>query len=84
MDISGGRDIELAPLILGAAEDGFAELARDPVLSVAAVLLMVVSLAWLVVARLITVNMRRAAYRKLRAQGRRQPVPPKDVWSAPP
>lgn len=83
MEFSGGTDIELASLVLSATEDGFAELARDPVLSVAAVLLMVVSLAWVVVARLITVNMRRAAQRRMRAQGRKPPAP-KNVWADPP
>ena len=75
-------EIVLASLVF-AARDGFAELARDPVLSVAAVLLMVVSLAWMVVARLITVNMRRAAVRRMRAQGRKPPVP-KNPWAEPP
>ena len=84
MDLSGAPDLELASLLLSQADEGFAELARDPVLSVAAVLLMVVSLAWVIVARLITVNMRRIATRRLRAQGRRQPVPPKKVWTEPP
>ena len=77
-----GPDIELASLVL-AAKDGFAELARDPVLSVAAVLLMVVSLAWLFVSRMITVNMRRAAVRRMRAQGRKPPAP-KNPWAEPP
>jgi len=39
------------------------EFARDPALTVAAVLLIVVSLAWIVVARMIWVNLRRAAAR---------------------
>ena len=84
MDLSPSADIELASLVFSQAEEGFAELARDPVLSVAAVLLMVVSLAWVIVARLITVNMRRVAARRLRAQGRRPPVSPKKMWTEPP
>ncbi len=75
-------EIDLAAFVF-AAPRGFTELSREPVLSVAAVLLMVVSLAWVLVARMITVNMRKAAYRRLRAQGRRTPAG-KDVWSNPP
>jgi len=50
------------------------EFAQDPALTVAAVLLIVVSLAWIVVARLIWINLRRAAAKAERlAQQRRRP-----------
>ena len=49
------------------------EFARDPALTVAAVLLIVVSLAWIIVARMIWINLRRAAARAERiAQQRRR------------
>jgi cytochrome c-type biogenesis protein CcmH/NrfF len=49
------------------------EFARDPALTVAAVLLMVVSVAWIVVARMIWINLRKAAARAERmAQQRRR------------
>lgn len=71
------------PALLLAQAEGFSELQQDPALTVASVLLIVVSLAWIVVSRRITVNMRKAAYRRLRAQGRKIPAG-KDLWSSPP
>ena len=60
------------------------EFLSEPSLTVACALLVVVSIAWIVVARLISRSLRRAA----RQAGRRPPpgVPkePKDVWSEPP
>ncbi len=63
---------------------GFGQLAREPELTVASVLLIVVSIGWLVIARLVVRNLRRAA-----AQGRRSRTidaarPPRDIWSMPP
>jgi cell division protein FtsX len=43
------------------------EFVRDPALTVACVLLIVVSVAWVVVARMIWLNLRRAASRAERA-----------------
>lgn len=48
------------------------EFVRDPALTVACVLLIVVSLAWVVVSRLISANLRRAAWKR---QTRRRPAP---------
>jgi hypothetical protein len=48
------------------------EFARDPALTVAAVLLIVVSIAWIVVARMIWINLRRAAARAERLAVRRK------------
>ena len=60
-----------------AAVDPFAEFIQEPVLSVAAVLLIVVSVAWIVMSRLITRAMKKAAYRamtsKERAEGETGP-----------
>lgn len=62
---------------------GFQSLVRDPLLTVACVLLLIVCIAWIVGTRLITHNLKRAAQR---AQRRRRgpPPPPRDIWSAPP
>ncbi|HZA39286.1 MAG TPA: hypothetical protein VFA00_01530 [Actinomycetota bacterium] len=56
------------------------EFARDPALTVAAVLLIVVSLAWIIVARMIWINLRRAAARaervtRQRRRRRKSPAP---------
>jgi hypothetical protein len=54
------------------------EFVRDPALTVACVLLIVVSVAWVVFSRLIYGNLRRAARNALRAQGvETEPVPEK-------
>lgn len=58
------------------------EFLRDPALTVACVLLIVVSAGWIVISRLIVREMRRAALR-----AHREPdlvKPPRDIWSVPP
>jgi ATP/ADP translocase len=71
----------LAPL---AATRSVTEFLADPMLTVACVLLIVVSIGWIVVTRLIVREYRRAAAR----QRRRPPVdvtrPARDIWSFPP
>lgn len=64
----------------------FGEFARDPVLTVACVLLVVVSIGWVVVTRLISRNLRKALLRREEAERRRvgDVRPPRDIWSAPP
>lgn len=59
------------------------ELFSDPALTVACVLLIVASVAWIVVSRLIVRQIKRAA---LRARAAPLDVvrPPKDIWSYPP
>lgn len=63
------------------AAGGLAEFARDPLLTVACVLLAAVSLAWILTARAISKNIRRAAAEARRrstarrTQGRRSPPP---------
>ena len=73
----------IQPVFL-AAIDPFDEFIEEPLLSVAAVLLIVVSIAWIVMARLITREMKKAAYRAMDAKGKRKARPARDIWSAPP
>lgn len=64
------------------AQGGFSDVSEDPILFMAAALLIGVSVMWIVVARLITRNLRRAAMRR---RGRRRPKrPTKDMWNYPP
>ncbi|MFN2595052.1 MAG: hypothetical protein ABR579_09220 [Actinomycetota bacterium] len=65
---------------------GFQSLVRDPLLTVACVLLLVVCIGWVVGTRLITHNLKRAARRAQQRPRRREgpPPPPRDIWSAPP
>ena len=67
-----------------AAVDPFDEFIQEPALSVAAILLIVVSIAWIVMARLITRQMKKAAYRAMDTKGRRKAKPARDIWSSPP
>ena len=69
-----------------AKAGSFAEFTKDPLLSMAATLLIVVSVAWIVVSRMISHELKKAAYRRGRRSGRRPPPPRRkaDVWSDPP
>ncbi|MDQ4026349.1 MAG: hypothetical protein M3217_12815 [Actinomycetota bacterium] len=58
------------------------ELAKDPLLTVAAVLLIVVAIGWIVVSRLVSRNLRKTAARAARRKGSVRPA--KDIWSEPP
>jgi hypothetical protein len=71
---------------LAAKARHFGEFARDPVLTVACVLLVVVSIGWVVVSRLISRNLRKALLRREQAERRRvgDVRPPRDIWSEPP
>ena len=66
--------------ILPIAAEPLEEFARDPVLSVACILLIVVSVAWIVVARAISHNLRRDDQR-VQDPGSRSA---RDVWKEPP
>ena len=72
----------MSPEIL-AAQQPLREFLVDPILTVASVLLIVVSVGWIVVWRRILKDMRRAAARK-----RRPPPgavrPARDIWAYPP
>ena len=71
-------------LPLAATARDLGELFRDPALTVACVLLMVVSIGWVIVTRLIVRDLKKAA-RKGRAVPRIDVVrPPRDIWSYPP
>lgn len=67
-----------------AQEGSLGELAKDPVLTLAAVFLMVVSITYVVVARLITRNMKRAARKRIRRTGKKVPRAKREMWDAPP
>jgi hypothetical protein len=58
------------------------EFVRDPSLTVACVLLIVVSVAWVVVSRLIYANLRRAAWKE-QVAARRSPQPSARTRSEP-
>jgi cell division protein FtsX len=58
------------------------ELAKDPLLTVASVLLMVVAIGWIVVSRLVSRNLRKTAARSERKKGAVRPA--KDIWTEPP
>ena len=61
---------------------GFEEFGSDPKLTLAAIGLIAVSLAWLFVAPAIYRNLARAAERKGMRVGK--VLPAKDIWKAPP
>lgn len=58
------------------------EFAQDPLLTVASVLLIVVSLGWIVVSRLISRNLRKTARMKNERKGAVRPA--RDIWADPP
>lgn len=59
------------------------EFLTDPLLTVAAVLLIVVAVLLVLFSRLISYNLKRAAKKVAKMQGRRPP-PADDPWSEPP
>ena len=69
-----------------AAREGrpLLEFMRDPSLTVACVLLVVVSVGWIAVTRLIVRQMKRAAQRGVRSRATDVIRPAKDIWSIPP
>jgi cell division protein FtsX len=72
---------------LQAAREGkqpLVEFMRDPSLTVACVLLVVVSVGWVVVTRLIVHKMKRAAKRGARNAATEAIRPAKDIWTIPP
>ena len=58
------------------------ELARDPLLTVASVMLIVVAVGWIVVSRLVSRNLKRTAARAAKKKGYVRPA--KDIWTEPP
>ncbi len=66
----------------GGIDRGLEEFGSDPLLTLAAVGLIVVSLAWLVLSPAIYRNLQRAAERRAIKVGKVRPA--KDIWKAPP
>lgn len=58
------------------------EFVQDPLLTVASVLLIVVSIGWIVVSRIVSRNLRKTVAR--RAQKKGTPRPARDIWADPP
>ena len=67
-----------------AAEPSLAEFFRDPILTVACVLLVVVSLGWIVVTRLILRHFKKAARRGVKGRVADAATTPRDIWNVPP
>lgn len=64
--------------------DRLEEFLADPVLSIACVMLIVVSVAWVVISRLIVRNLRKAAMRGRRSRRIEAARPSRDIWTMPP
>lgn len=61
------------------------EFAQDPLLTVASVLLIVVSLGWIIVSRLVSRNLRKTAAMARDQRKKKGAVrPAKDIWAGPP
>ena len=71
-------------LDLAATPEQIGELFKDPALTVACVLLIVVSIGWMVITRLIARRIKRAARRGQRSARIDAVQSPKDIWSYPP
>ena len=64
--------------------DRIEEFLADPVLTVACVMLVVVSFGWVVISRLIVRNLRKAAMRGIRSRRVDAVRPNRDIWTMPP
>ena len=72
------------PQLAATARD-IGELFRDPALTVACVLLMVVSIGWVVITRIIARRLKRAILLgQIKGRHRDAVVAPKDIWRYPP
>ena len=69
---------------LAATADQIGELFKDPALTVACVLLIVVSVGWVVITRVIVRRLKRAARRGQRVARIDVVQNPRDIWSYPP
>ncbi len=67
-----------------AAERDLSEFVRDPVVTIASVLLVVVAIAWVIVSRHILNVLRQAAFRRERAPGLEWLRRSSDMWKYPP
>lgn len=77
-------NVPLDQLPLAQTADQLGELFKDPALTVACVLLIVVSVGWIVISRMIVRRMKKAARRGHRIAQRDIVQPPRDIWSYPP
>ena len=69
---------------LAVRGDRINEFLSDPMLTVASVMLVVVSVGWVIVSRLIVRNLRKAAMRGIRNERIEAMRPAKDIWTMPP
>lgn len=69
---------------LAASAERIGELFRDPALTVACVLLIVVSVGWVVISRMIVHRLRKAAQKGQRIARIDVVKNPSDIWSYPP
>ena len=69
---------------LAASANQISELFKDPALTVACVLLIVVSIGWVVVSRLIIHKLKKAAQRGQHIARRDVVQSPRDIWAFPP
>ena len=69
---------------MAATADQIGELFKDPALTVACVLLIVVSVGWVIVSRMIVRKLKRAARRGQRFANREIVQNPRDIWAFPP
>jgi hypothetical protein len=72
------------PTTLAATARAITELFADPVLTIACVFLIVVSVGWIVITRLIVRELRNAAVKGRRAARIDVIAPPRDIWAYPP
>jgi hypothetical protein len=71
-------------LDFAATPEQIGELFKDPALTVACVLLIVVSVGWVVITRMIVRRLKRAARRGRRIARIDAVESPRDIWSFPP
>jgi hypothetical protein len=72
------------PTLLAAPGDRLNEFMSDPSLTIACVLLVVVSFGWMIISRLIVRNLRKAASRGVRNRRVESMRPSRDIWTMPP
>ena len=74
----------MSPLQLAQRIDPLEEFLSDPILTVACVMLIVVSIGWVLISRLIVRNLRKAALRGRRSRRVDAVRSERDIWSMPP
>lgn len=74
----------MSAIELAQANDPLEEFLSDPILTVACVMLIVVSIGWVLISRLIVRNLRRAAIKGRRTRRVDAIRSERDIWSMPP